>query len=54
MKKTHGGKREGAKRPLFFDEPMKRYNVMLDKDTVAKLRKLGKGNLSEGIRMAAK
>lgn len=52
-KSAHGGKREGARRPPFFDKPMKRRNVMLDEKTVAVLIKLGNGNLSEGIRKAA-
>jgi hypothetical protein len=55
MKKTksHGGIRKGAGKPSFFDSPMERKNVMLDKTTIQKLTKLGRGNLSEGIRKAA-
>lgn len=52
--KSHGGKRKGAGKPAFFDAPMLRKNVMLDAVTIAKLKKLGNGNLSEGIRQAAK
>ena len=48
-----GGKRKGAGKPAFYDEPMKRYNVMLDKETVKRLKIIGNGNLSEGIRKSA-
>lgn len=43
-----------AGRPAFFDNSMRRYDVMLDANTVSLLRKLGDGNLSLGIRLAAK
>ena len=47
-----GGKREGAKRPAFYSEAMERTEVYLPKEAKAFFRKLGKGNLSEGIRLA--
>lgn len=53
-KPTHGGKRKGAGKPALFDVPMVRKNVMLDRATIAKLIQLGGGNLSEGIRKAAR
>ena len=42
-------------RPPLYDEAMKPYNVVLDLATVKhyKSRKLGNGNLSEGIRKGA-
>ena len=49
-----GGKREGAGKPALYEKPMKRYNVILDDDTVKLLKKIGKGNLSAGIRKALK
>ena len=53
-KKQHGGPREGAGRKPIHRKPMQRYQVMLDRDTVKTLLKLGEGNLSAGIRLAAK
>ena len=47
-----GGKRKGAGKPALYNEPMERYNVTLDKQTVMALKKLGNGNLSDGIRKA--
>ena len=52
-KKRHGGPREGAGRKPLLGKPMARYQVMLDSATARKLRELGKGNLSAGIRAAA-
>lgn len=52
-KKQHGGPREGAGRKPLLGTPMQRYQVMLDSGTVSILTKLGKGNLSAGIRLAA-
>jgi hypothetical protein len=49
-KNTHGGKRKGAGRPR---KDVRRLNVTLDAVTIAKLKRLGGGNLSEGIRKAA-
>ena len=52
MKNKHGGKREGAKRPPIYGEAMERTEVYLPKEAKVFYRKLGKGNLSEGIRLA--
>ena len=54
IKKTRGGPREGAGRKPLGDGPMTRYQVMLDISTVVKLRAFGDGNLSAGIRLAAR
>ena len=51
--KKHGGSRKGAGKPALYGKAMKRYNVMLDDETVKVLKELGGGNLSEGIRKAA-
>ena len=53
MQSKHGGKRQGAGKPALYGVAMKRYNVMLDPETVKVLKELGGGNLSEGIRKAA-
>ena len=42
--------KKGAGKPAFFSQPMKRINVMLDPETIAFYKKVGGGNLSEGIR----
>jgi len=52
MKKTNGGKREGAGRPRFEKEHQIRRNVMLSDRLVKKARALGAGNLSAGLRKA--
>jgi len=52
-KKGRGGARPGAGRRAKFQTAMGRYDVMLDQHTVTVCLKLGKGNLSEGIRLAA-
>ena len=39
-------------RPPIFDECMKRVNVMLTDDDVKRAAKVGKGNVSHGIRVA--
>jgi hypothetical protein len=54
MSTNRGGPREGAGRKPLGEEPMMRHQVMLDAKTVDKLKALGGGNLSEGIRLAAK
>jgi hypothetical protein len=41
----------GLGRPVKLDNG-KRYNVILDENTVKKARKIGSGNLSEGLRLA--
>jgi len=52
-KATHGGKRKGAGKPALYGEAMTRKNVILDKETIAILKRLGNGKLSAGIRLAA-
>lgn len=52
-KKGRGGARPGAGRRAKYQTAMERYDVSLDESTVAVCLKLGKGNLSEGIRLAA-
>ena len=42
------------KRPLIGKAPTERYNVSLPPEIAAALRKAGAGNLSAGIRAAAK
>jgi len=46
-------KKESKKKvgkPAFYSQPMERINVMLDPETIAFYKKVGGGNLSEGIR----
>ena len=50
----HGGKRKGAGKPALFDAPMERKNIMLNEQSIEFLQKLGKGNLSAGIREAVR
>lgn len=53
-REPRGGAREGAGRPAADGASgMSRVNVTLDSGTIAKLRELGGGNLSVGIRVAA-
>lgn len=49
-----GGRRKGAGRPPLTDQAMERRNVMLDRATIAKAEKIGKGNLSAGLREAVR
>lgn len=49
-----GGARPGSGPKPIHDAPMTRRNVMLDDETVEKARRIGEGNVSEGIRMAVK
>lgn len=49
-----GGPRDGAGAKPLYAEAMMRFQVMLDAATVEKLKALGGGNLSAGIREAAK
>jgi hypothetical protein len=42
---------QGVGRPALLDNA-KRYNVMLDESTVKHAKNIGKGNLSEGLRIA--
>lgn len=46
-------KRNKGGRPLLGAEPRKRYQVMLEPKVAERLRKLGDGNLSAGIVLAA-
>lgn len=48
----HGGKRDGAKRHPIYGEAMERTEVYLPREAKVFFRKLGRGNLSEGIRLA--
>ncbi len=48
-----GGRRNGAGRPLIKDKPKRRHNVTLDEKVTEYLRKIGNGNLSAGIEIAA-
>ena len=49
-----GGLRNGAGAKPLYDKAMRRFQVMLDASTADKLKALGDGNLSAGIREAAK
>jgi len=51
-KPKRGGKREGAGRPA--EVPCRKMCVYLDEQTIERLRRLGAGNLSAGIRAAAR
>lgn len=52
---NRGGAREGAGRPPSVPgQPVKRINVSLDAETVEILKEFGDGQLSEGIRRAAR
>jgi hypothetical protein len=53
-RKSHGGERENAGRPTEADTPTSRINVTLDEKTAEILRGIGGGNLSAGIREAAR
>ena len=52
--KQRGGKRDGAGAKPLHTEPMRRVNVMLDEETIAKAELIGDGNLSAGLRRAVK
>lgn len=47
-----GGARDGAGRPLIDKEPQKRKNIMITDKLAKKAKKIGAGNVSEGIRIA--
>lgn len=49
-----GGIRKGAGRKPETGTPMERKNVTLDADTIAVMKAVGDGDLSKGIRFAAK
>lgn len=54
VSKQRGGKRDGAGAKPLHTEPMRRVNVMLDEETIAKAELIGDGNLSAGLRRAVK
>ncbi len=49
---THGGARAGAGRRPRFGRPMIRKTIRLTAEEIARLERLGAGNLSEGVRAA--
>ncbi len=53
-KSKRGGARPGAGRPTECGEPMSRVQVSLDQATVTIMRAFGGGNVSAGIRKAAR
>ncbi len=53
-KSKRGGARPGAGRPTECGEPMSRVQVSLDPSTVTFMRDFGGGNVSAGIRKAAR
>ena len=53
-KETRGGPGRGQGRKPVGDTPAKKYNVTLDEATADALRAYGGGNLSEGVRRAAR
>ena len=52
MKNKQGGRREGSGRPMLEDEPQSRRNITLCQRLIDKARRIGEGNISEGIRRA--
>ena len=50
--KTRGGVREGAGRPRMENGAQKRRNITLSDRLTKKAKKIGKGNISDGIRRA--
>jgi hypothetical protein len=50
-RRTRGGRRPGAGRPLAYREPLLRKTVTLPTSYVEQLVVLGAGNLSDGIRL---
>lgn len=53
--KKHGGfRRNSGRRTELIGEPMRRVQVMLDARTVELLAVLGDGNMSKGVREAAR
>ena len=54
IESKRGGKRDGAGAKPLHDDPMRRVNVMLDGETIAKAEKLGCGNLGAGLRDAVR
>ncbi|MGE5139507.1 MAG: hypothetical protein ACM3JD_08610 [Rudaea sp.] len=52
VKHSHGGSRPGAGRHPRFGQPMVRKTIRLTEKEIARLERLGAGNLSEGVRAA--
>ncbi len=52
VKYSHGGSRPGAGRRPRFGQPMVRKTIRLTEQEIARLERLGAGNLSEGVRAA--
>jgi hypothetical protein len=48
---SRGGKREGSGRKPLGPAPLTQYTVRLPAEVAERLRELGNGNLSEGIRI---
>ena len=48
-RKSRGGKRPGAGRPI-SPNPLKTLSVRLTPEQIARLREIGEGNASEGVR----
>lgn len=51
-KKSAGGQRDGAGRPRIEKSKQTRRNITLSNRLVEKAKKIGDGNISEGIRRA--
>lgn len=54
QKQGRGGKRKGAGRPTEVKDGVRPFRVTLDEKTAKALRFIGEGNMSAGIRQAAK
>lgn len=54
MKETETTKRGPGRPALCAESKMKRVNIIVDKRTLETLRRYGNGNLSLGVRMAAR
>jgi hypothetical protein len=54
VKATHGGTRPGAGRKTADNVKVERHTVTLDVRTAQVMREEGEGNLSQGIRAAAR
>lgn len=52
MAENRGGARDGAGRPKMEKGPQSRRNITLSDRLVKKAKRIGKGNISEGIRQA--
>lgn len=54
IKKQHGGTRTGAGRTRKEKDLRKRRNVSLTDETIKKAKRIGDGNISEGLTSAVK